>query len=583
LSSPIGNISGHEFAFIKSANKSASLYEGCRQYTFDGSDEHLKSKLSQLFEQIEQFRKLAVYTPIHELIWIILDKTNYARFVATMPGGEQRRANLEMLVEKAIAFESTSYKGLFNFIRYIENLQKYNVDFGEAEIVNENDDTVRILSIHKSKGLEFPIVFVSGMGKQFNNQDARAKIIMHPDLGIGADYIDFENRVKAPTLIKRAMQKQIQMENLGEELRVLYVALTRAKEKLIMTGAMSKIGDKLSSWQQAQNKKEKLSFREISEASNYIEWVLQALLRHKDSEDFLNTYDVSSNYCLLPFSNEAKYNIKSIKLADLVNDEIVKQVTNEETKEELLRGLDSIDDNEVLMSQINDKLNFQYRYEVDKNIHTKMTVSEIKKIGQNIDDIDTSISIIKDETPVPLLPKFMAGKEELAGADRGTAYHKVLQLLEFKTIIDKEDIQNQLVKMLEEHKITKEVKDCINLSKMDSFIHSDLGIRMKSADSLGKLYKERPFVIGVKANEINKSSDSEELILVQGIIDAYFEEDGEIVIVDYKTDFVNTENELIKKYKIQLDYYAEALIKIADKSIKERIIYSIHLDKILYI
>ncbi|MFA9376320.1 MAG: helicase-exonuclease AddAB subunit AddA [Lachnotalea sp.] len=581
LSSPIGTVSGQEFAMIKSDNKSKSLYEGCRQYALEGCDELLKSKLRKLFEQIEHYRKLAVYTPIHELIWIILDKTHYARFVATMPGGEQRRANLDMLVEKAIAFESTSYKGLFNFIRYIENLQKYNVDFGEAEIVNENDDTVRIISIHKSKGLEFPIVFVSGMAKQFNNQDARAKIIMHPDLGIGADYIDFANRVKAPTLIKRAMQKQIQMENLGEELRVLYVALTRAKEKLILTGAMSKIENKLIGWQQTQTNREKLSFREISEASNYMEWVLQAIMRHKDSEAFLNSYDVVANSYLLPFREHAKYIIKVIKLEDLVNDEIITQITKEETKEELMQGLVHIEDKKTQMNQINDNLNFRYQYEVDKNIHTKMTVSEIKKIGQNTDDENSSMPIMREEIPVPLLPKFLSEEVELIGADRGTAYHKVLQLLDFKSIETKADIQNQIEKMLEEHKITKAAKECIQLTKMERFFHSDLGSRMKKADCEGKLYKERPFVIGVKASEINKSSASQELILVQGIIDAYFEEEKELVIVDYKTDFVKDERELVTKYKIQLDYYTDALIKITDKNIKERIIYSINLDSIL--
>lgn len=581
LHSPIVTISGEELAMIKGTHKEISIYEGCKLYSLEGENHLLREKLYLFFKQIEQYRKIAVYTPIHELIWIILDKTHYGRYVASLPGGEQRRANLEMLVEKAIAFESTSYKGLFNFIRYIENLHKYNVDFGEAEVVNENDDTVRIISIHKSKGLEFPIVFVSGMGKQFNNQDARAKLIMHPDLGIGADYIDFENRVKAPTLMKRAMQKQIQLENLGEELRVLYVALTRAKEKLILTGAMAKLENKITSWAQSQNNKEKLSFREISEATNYMEWVLQALMRHEDSRDFLNAYDIGAESYLLPFAGRAKYHFKLIQLADLVNDEIVTQITSEETKEELLQGLSGRSDNRALFEQINNRLGFVYPYEEDKNIHTKMTVSEIKKMGQNVDDVNISIPIIKEEIPVPLIPKFMSEEQELVGTDRGTAYHKVLQLLDFNTVVSKEDIQNQVDHMFEEHKITKEAKDCIQIAKIDCFLQSDLGIRIKKANYEGRFYKERPFVIGVKANEINKNSTSEELILVQGIIDAYFEEDGEIVIVDYKTDFVKDEMELIKKYKIQLDYYAEALTKITGKSLKEKIIYSIHLDKII--
>jgi ATP-dependent helicase/nuclease subunit A len=580
LTSPIVSFSGEELAVMKSTYQDDNMYEACKRYSLEGEDILLKTKLYHFFEQMEQFRKIAVYTPIHELIWMLLDRTNYGRYVAAMPGGEQRKANLDMLVEKAIAFEHTSYKGLFNFIRYIENLQKYDVDFGEAEIVNENDDTVRLLSIHKSKGLEFPVVFVSGMGKAFNNQDARAKLIMHPDLGIGADYIDFKLRVKAPTLMKKAIQKQIQMENLGEELRVLYVALTRAKEKLILTGAMSKLESKLLSFSQAMTSKEKLSYRFISEASNYMEWVLQAIIRHKDSASLRNEFGISGEFYELPFAKEAKYRIHTVTLADLVNEEIVTQITDDDTKEELRNGLVSLEDDERLLETLRDKLDFVYPYEEVKNIHTKMTVSEIKKMGQNIDDAHTSMSFIKEEVPVPLLPKFIGEQGLLTGVDKGIAYHKALQLLEFKNIATKADIENQLNQIVEENKMTKEAKESIRISKI---LHSDIGKRMKKADSEGKLYKERPFVIGVKVKEMNPSLESEDMILVQGIIDAYFEEDGDLVLVDYKTDYVQNARELLQKYKIQIDYYTEALRKLTDKKVKESIIYSIYFDKALFL
>lgn len=582
LASPIVNLSGEELAVIKSSYKQADIYEGCRQYSLEGKEEFLKQKLYDFFTRMEQFRKMAVYTPIHELIWFILDKTNYGRYVATMPGGEQRKANLDMLVEKAIAFESTSYKGLFNFVRYIENLQKYDVDFGEAEIANENDNTVRILSIHKSKGLEFPIVFVSGMGKAFNNQDSRAKLIMHPDLGIGADYIDFEHRVKAPTLIKKAIQKELQMENMGEELRVLYVALTRAKEKLILTGAMSKLKNKLLGYSQNLNDKEKLSFRSISEASNYMEWVLQAVIRHKDSIELLRKYELEENFCELLFAKNAKYAIRVIELSDLVKEEMVAQITNQDIKDDLLRGLLDREENEQIQKQMEERLNFVYPYEKIKNIHTKMTVSELKRMGQNIDE-DTSMPIILEEIPVPLLPKFLAEEGTLTGSDRGIAYHKALQLLDFKSIETTEDIENQLNKMLEEHKMSKEAGESIDISKIERFLHSEIGERMIRADLFGKLYKERPFVIGVKVNELNNDLDSQDMILVQGIIDAYFEEGEEIVLVDYKTDYVRTEKELTTKYKAQIEHYQGALMRMTQKNVKEKIIYSLYFDKSIYL
>lgn len=579
LTSPIVNVTGEELAIIKSSYKGYGIYEGSRQYSLEGKENDLKYKLLFFFEQIEQFRKLAVYTPIHELIWHILEESNYGRFVAAMPGGEQRKANLDMLIEKAIVFESTSYKGLFNFVRYIENLQKYDVDFGEAEIVNENDDTVRILSIHKSKGLEFPVVFVSGMGKSFNNQDARAKLIMHPDLGIGADYINYEYRVKAPTLIKKAIQKQIQMENLAEELRVLYVALTRAKEKLILTGALGKLENKIIGWSQTLNQKEKLGYRFITEAGNYMEWVLQALMRHRDSSEFLKEYEIGVNSCELPFSKESQYAISIIKLSDLVKEEILTQIIQEDVKEELKEGLIRKQDDEALLKGMKERLNFIYPYKDLQNIHTKMTVSEIKKLGQTIDDEDNSTTLIKEEIPIPLLPKFVAKEGELAGTDLGVAYHKVLQLLNFASIETKEDMKKQLSDMVEEQKISKEAKESIHIFLLEKFLQSDIGQRIRKAEEKGKLYRERPFVMGVEAKKLNPSLQSEEMVLVQGIIDVFFEEDGEIVLVDYKTDYVKSEKELILKYKMQIEYYTEALKKITGQKVKERIIYSVSLGK----
>ena len=185
-------------------------------------------------------------TPIHELIELLLKETGYGDYAAAMPAGDRRHANLLMLVEKAIAYENTSYKGLFHFVRYIDELQKYDVDFGEADLIGENENVVRIMSIHKSKGLEFPVVFAAGMGKNFNRQDTRSRLVLHPELGIGLDYMDGKQRVKSVTIAKRAIAKQIDMENLGEELRVLYVALTRAKEKLILTGSLKKAEETLS-------------------------------------------------------------------------------------------------------------------------------------------------------------------------------------------------------------------------------------------------------------------------------------------------------------------------------------------------
>lgn len=579
MTSPIVRVSGEELALIKSTYKELGIYEGSKQYAFYGTDVETKNKLVQFFDMLEKFRKQAVYTPIHELIWTILDDTNYERFVSAMPAGEQRKANLDMLIEKAIVFESTSYKGLFNFIRYIENLQKYDVDFGEADIVNENDDTVRILSIHKSKGLEFPVVFVSGMGKMFNNQDARAKLIMHPDLGIGADFVDYEQRIKAPTLIKKAIQKQIQMENLAEELRVLYVALTRAKEKLVLTGALSKIEGKLTNWSQMLTDKAKLGYRIISEASNYMDWVVPALLRHKDSMELLEAFHLEADFMELEFAKEAKYQVRLIALSDLVKEEIVQQVLEEDWKEELKQGLKGKEEEEAMVNQLSERFNFDYPYDELKNIHTKMTVSEIKQLGQAVDDIDQATPLIKEEIPVPLLPKFMASEGDLSATDLGVAYHKVFQLLEFKEVKERADIKEQLDIMVAEEKLSEQAKEKIRIDLLMRFVQSDIGKRVRIAQMQGKLNRERPFVMGVEASQLTPSLQSNEMVLVQGIIDAFFEEDGEVILLDYKTDYVKSEQELIQRYKTQMDYYTQALEKITGKKVRERIIYAVSLGR----
>ena len=261
LTSPIGTFATEELAKIRTENPEVSYYEACRAYENAGSDGILREKLQKFFKVLEHFRSCVPYMPMHELLWKIYEETGYFDYVCAMPAGSQRKANLEMLAEKAAAYESTSYRGLFNFVRYIENLQKYEVDFGEASTIGEEENTVRIMSIHKSKGLEFPIVFVAGLGKAFNRQDARSTIAIHQNYGVGCDVVDPLLRTKAPTILKKAIQQILLTESLGEELRVLYVAVTRAKEKLYLSGSLKKMEDTLSKWSGGAGKSSCLIWR----------------------------------------------------------------------------------------------------------------------------------------------------------------------------------------------------------------------------------------------------------------------------------------------------------------------------------
>lgn len=240
LASPLGNLLTEDMAKIRVAYPDVPFHESARMYASEeAQDPVLKDRLMRFFSQVDHFRKKVSYTPIHDLLTEIIEETGFGIYISAMEGGVQRAANVEMLVEKAKAFEGTSYKGLFHFVRYIEQLKKYDVDYGEAGIMDEQADTVRIMSIHKSKGLEFPVVFAAGMGKQFNTQDTKSSMILHPEWGIGIDKIDLKRRTKAPTFLKKLIREEAMYEMWAEEMRILYVALTRAKEKLIMTGGFA--------------------------------------------------------------------------------------------------------------------------------------------------------------------------------------------------------------------------------------------------------------------------------------------------------------------------------------------------------
>lgn len=576
------------------------LEEMEEQYTED-----IANKLTLFFERLENYRDCLAYTSIHELIWFILQDTGYYNYVSAMPAGDRRRANIDMLIERAVQYEATSYHGLFQFVRYIEKLHKYDIDFGEAVTVGEGENTVRIMSIHKSKGLEFPIVFVAGMSKVFNNQDARSKLVLHPDLGIGPDYVDPKLRIKSPTLLKKFIQKRIVLENLGEELRVLYVALTRAKEKLILTGYVPSVGDKLNKWSDTKDQTGRvLLFNKLAGASNYFDWIMPSLVRHRDCTCLLQKYNIVPGVNLEPNKerdSEANFEIKTIDVLRTVEEEVARQLVNTDTKQQLLDWDSDKVYEETIREEIREQLSYEYPFANEVKLHAKVTVSELKKLGQMIDnedseqlyeEVESEESEEKDsesqadnqqeEVDSSLLPNFMLESVPVQGARRGTVYHKVLEcipVLEQPTVAN---IRKAILKLVEKTILTKEEAAVVNPYQISSFMKSDIAKRMQLAGQQGKIHREQQFVFSVKANEIRTDLMSEEPILVQGIIDCFFEEEGEIIIVDYKTDHipkVDGEDILRTRYKVQLDYYQRAIEQITGKKVRQRILYSFALEK----
>ncbi|MFV0342789.1 MAG: helicase-exonuclease AddAB subunit AddA [Anaerocolumna sp.] len=582
LHSQIVNISPEELARIRIGLKKTSLYEAAISYTMEYED-GLANKLITFFKQLDTYRSLTIHLSIHELILKVLEDTKFHHYVLALPGGVQRRANLDMLVKRALKFESTSYSGLFHFIRYMEKLHKYDVDFGEASISVQDGDTVRIMSIHKSKGLEFPVVFVSGMGKNFNNQDARSKLLIHPDLGLGPDYMDYELRVKAPTLIKKVIQKEIELDNLGEELRVLYVALTRAKEKLILTGGIKDADKKVIKWAEVLSRKEEaLNLLSLSHAKTYLDWIMPSLLRYKGAERILEAHGIIQDKENPLYQADVNFFIDIIKRDTIVNRVIKKEFVKKIKEEVFLNWDDQVVYNKDIKEEIKKRFDLKYPYQTETNIHTKLTVSELKKLGQlEVEDLAVPLKgVVKSGEDYPV-PSFMAEKEKPSSAQRGSLIHLILEHLIFEKVTSNETLLEYVEELVQGGKITKEEAGSFDLKPLVAFVQSDIGCRMRKAEKEHKLYKERQFIMGVRAKEINDNLKSDESVLVQGIIDAYFEEDDALVLVDYKTDAITADEEdkLIRRYKVQLAYYRKALERLTHKKVKESMIYSFALSK----
>ncbi|WP_456110954.1 helicase-exonuclease AddAB subunit AddA [Roseburia inulinivorans] len=613
LRSPMAGLTDEELAVLRLEDGSVPFHEAVLElaeglYEEDGkTEDDIEStahrKLLKFYKKYTQLRQLVPDTPIHELIEIILRETGYGHYVAAMPAGNRRTANLNMLLEKAAAYEKTSYKGLFHFVRYIDELQKYDVDFGEADMVGENEDVVRIMSIHKSKGLEFPIVIVSGMGKNFNKQDTRSKMVLHPELGIGLDYMDGKKRIKSPTIAKKAIAKQIDLENLGEELRVLYVALTRAKEKLILTGTLKDAAEKLEFYRQQANLSKvaarPLSYLTREGASGYLDWILPAVLSYGD-----------------------KYPIRIVEAAELVLDEVENQLEKNENLTERIGEIEAADTQ--LVGQLKQRFSQRYPYQTDILRKNKYSVSELKHraMRERFEaEQEETVPAFLEEPVTPTIPLFIQREESVEqetpnrGALRGTAVHRVMECYDFAS---EKSVHEQMEAMEKEEKITADMRALVKEQIVADFVSSETGRRMALAQCGGALYREKPFVMGFTEEELerygfgagaqmieneaqtenaqqeimseNVSQENhmheEDLTLIQGIIDVFWIEDDGITVLDYKTDRVDTAQELIDRYATQLKLYADALERVfatRKLKVKEILIYSFRLEKLISI
>ena len=629
MHSPLGNFSDKELAAIKAFTKEKikeenreapeNFYENLRfiesfylgaeagnapEIPEEGIEGELFKKVHNFLLFLKTLRQKSVYMPVHELLEYIMDTTKYRNYVTAMPGGSRRRANVDMLLERAASFENTSFKGLFNFIRYIEKLEKYEVDFGEANVIDENADVVRIMSIHKSKGLEFPIVFVAGTSKGFNKKEANTEVIFDENLGIGLNYVNLDLRIKANTPRRKLISDRMKKESLGEELRVLYVALTRAKEKLIITGSVKDVAKVIKNEQHLafskgpNEQKELLPLLERKGTSNYLTLIMKAMMGHpsmKDAADAVGA-DVSLidyDKIIVSESSDSQSPIESTFIVPPARIEVVfaseisslifkQQVDAVIRKDKLGDSISSEDIDDELYKRLSSNFAYEYSHKDYEGLYTKTTVSELKKASFNEEnEPDTRIIRQKDEEYVP---SFAFDKEyKLSGTLRGSAYHRVMELLD-ENILSESQIQiSSMQKWLQKKEIDgmidAEAVEGVDLKDIIAFFDTDLGKRYKKAALDNRLYKERQFMMGIPATELSKNYPDGEIMLIQGVIDAWFEEKDGLVLIDYKTDNIKTLSELVARYKIQIDYYTRALERMTHKRVIERHLYSFKLGK----
>ncbi len=570
MRSPIGGFTIEELIDIRIHDKSGTYYEAVEKYIND-NDDKLKDKLVAFIEKLNEWSDEARYIKIDQFIWKLFMDTGYYYYVGAMPGGFQRQANLRILFDRAGQFEKTTIKGLFNFIKFIEKLKGGKGDMGAAKILGENDNVVRIMSVHKSKGLEFPVVIAAGMGKNFNLRDTNADLLLHKDLGLGPKFADPDLRTYRDTIAKIAMRDQIKMENLSEEMRILYVAFTRPEDRLIVVGSLKDIGRLAKKWDGTDN------VHSLMNGRNYMDWIGPALIKHPDGEVLRDLADIEFDESKYE-EEDSKWTVNILGRETIILEKQEKLLKGEEYKEKLMdfdREYFPPNDYTEYKEKIYNRLNWEYDHKDATLIPSKLSVTDIRKLSvQEMDFIVHQIpTLVKS-------PKFMEGKKAFTAAERGTIIHFVLQYLDLNDVHSREEISEQIDFMVAKELITKEESKAVDIEKILNYFNSEIGKRMLKSD---KVCRESPFVIEKSAGHVidGLCEGTDEKLLVQGIIDCYFEEDDGLVLVDYKSDIVfnGDISNIVARYEIQLQLYKEALERITEKNVKETYLYLFDIDR----
>ena len=565
LRSTIGKFTDNDLTEIRLVDRNCDFYEALLKARIS-AEGNLKNKIEDILSKLEKWREEQEYKTLDELIWQIYIDTGYYNYVGLLPNGALRQANLKILFEKAKQYESASFKGLFNFINFIDKLKGNNGDMASAKLIGENEDVIRIMSIHKSKGLEFRIVFLCAAQKSFNMKDLNENILLHQDMGFGPTFIDIENKIKFNTLAKEAIKIKSKEEIISEEERILYVALTRAKEKLIITGRRKDLSKDLAKKQEElelyTQDKERIDNKLVKKAKSYLDWIMLVYLFNKNNiKDIMELYEHNKNDLIKEIINKEE-TADNINLINVIEEEAGKLKNEEE------------------IENISKELNWKYKYQDETTIPTKTSVTKIKELkNENVIEID---DILNDNKEIKLEAEanFIKQEEKISSSKKGSLVHLCLHRIDERQDYNIEDLKKLVQGLVFNEIITEKEAESIDVNILYKYVKSELFEELRQAK---KIYKEQPFYINVPVKELYKDvGDTQEKILVQGIIDLFFiNNKDELVLIDYKTDYIEKGKESVikERYKVQLELYKNALEKSFNKKVSRAQIYLAQLRK----
>ncbi len=598
-----GGFSENETALVRAACREGDLYDALVYYGENGPDPALSARCGDLLARLRRWRDKVPFMSVTGLLNLILEETGYATYCAALPAGEQRSANLQMLLDQADAYDRMGYAGLFRFLRYIDSIRERRIDLGEANTLDEKADVVRIMTIHKSKGLEFPICIVAGLAKRhsYMNKDTNGPFLTDSEWGVGVDLVDTEDRTSSPTIRKNAVALKIMRESLGEELRVLYVAMTRAKEKLILSMQVKSAEKTLTAWKNnamawlgSVGDKDPLPPAGILSFNCFGQLIYAAILAETGLGAEELGEDASALFTASVWPPSALTEAKETENLSLMmrRDRLMAL----EADSALSVPEDSLSVDADLADRLRERLERRYAREDLKDLYVKTSVSELKHeamdrlagaVAGDDDASEGAVSWFGSDNAPAYVPAFAAGHEDeqTSAAGSATAYGTAVhRFMECADLLERESLTGPAVeaaiqKMRAEGLLTPDQADCLPRGRLRKFFGSSLAARMEKAERAGRLYREQPFVLGIPADRLRDSLPHDETVMIQGVIDVWFREDDHLVLADYKTDRVPTGEELIRRYKVQMDYYTEALERITGLPVKERILYAFSLGE----